>query len=82
VSGEELTKAIAGNILEQSSLRPSQSADRGTGADAPAVSREARIAIAAYYRAERRHFAFGGQLDDWLAAERELAQQEGADVIG
>jgi hypothetical protein len=30
-----------------------------------------RIAEAAYRRAERRGFAPGGELDDWLAAERE-----------
>jgi hypothetical protein len=30
------------------------------------------IAVAAYYRAERRGFAPGGELDDWLEAEREL----------
>jgi Protein of unknown function (DUF2934) len=35
------------------------------------------IAIAAYFRAERRGFAPGGDLDDWLAAEREL--QNGPD---
>ena len=30
------------------------------------------IAVAAYFRAERRAFAPGGELDDWLAAEREM----------
>jgi hypothetical protein len=35
-------------------------------------SREARIAEAAYWRAERRGFAAGQELDDWLAAEREV----------
>jgi Protein of unknown function (DUF2934) len=30
-----------------------------------------RIAEVAYRRAERRGFAPGGELDDWLAAERE-----------
>ena len=30
-----------------------------------------RIAETAYRRAERRGFAVGGELDDWLAAERE-----------
>ena len=43
----------------------------------PAASdaRQALIAIAAYYRAERRGFAAGCELDDWLAAEAEIAQQ-------
>ena len=35
-------------------------------------SREARIAEAAYWRAERRGFAAGQELDDWLAAEKEV----------
>lgn len=38
-------------------------------------ARQALIAIAAYYRAERRGFISGGELDDWLAAEAEIAQQ-------
>ena len=32
--------------------------------------REKRIAIEAYYNAERRGFAPGGELDDWLSAEK------------
>lgn len=36
------------------------------------LSREARIAEAAYWRAERRGFTAGRELDDWLAAEREI----------
>jgi Protein of unknown function (DUF2934) len=35
-------------------------------------SRAARIAEAAYWRAERRGFAPGHELDDWLDAEREV----------
>ena len=30
------------------------------------------IAMAAYYRAVDRHFAPGHELDDWLAAERQI----------
>ena len=33
------------------------------------------IALAAYYRAERRGFAPGGELEDWLAAESEIDAQ-------
>lgn len=36
------------------------------------ISREARIAEAAYWRAERRGFTAGQELDDWLAAEKEV----------
>lgn len=35
-------------------------------------SREARIAEAAYWRAERRGFVPGHELDDWLEAERSI----------
>jgi hypothetical protein len=34
--------------------------------------RDTRIAEAAYRRAEARRFAPGAELDDWLAAEREI----------
>ena len=36
---------------------------------------QAMIAVAAYYQAERRGFAPGSELDDWLAAEVEIARQ-------
>lgn len=35
--------------------------------------RQAWIAEAAYYRAERRGFQDGSPLEDWLAAEREIS---------
>ena len=35
-------------------------------------SREARIAEAAYFRAQRRGFAPGHELEDWQAAEAEV----------
>lgn len=38
-------------------------------------SREARIAEAAYWRAERRGFTPGGEVDDWLSAEKEIDEQ-------
>lgn len=34
--------------------------------------RHERIALAAYYRAERRGFEPGREIEDWLAAEAEL----------
>ena len=40
------------------------------------VDRQARIALAAYFIAEKRGFEPGHELDDWLAAEAELAQAE------
>ena len=41
----------------------------------PAATREQRIAERAYLRAEQRGFAPGGEVEDWLAAERELDAQ-------
>jgi enoyl-CoA hydratase/carnithine racemase len=38
----------------------------------PKADRHRAIAVAAYYRAERRGFLAGGDLADWLAAEREV----------
>jgi len=32
------------------------------------------IAQAAYFRAEKRGFVDGGELNDWLEAEREIAR--------
>lgn len=37
--------------------------------------REQMIAKAAYFRAEQRNFAPGHELEDWLAAEREVDRQ-------
>lgn len=48
------------------------------GAPRSEVSPEERrcmIAVAAYYRAERRSFAPGGELEDWCAAEAEIDQR-------
>ncbi|TAM97523.1 MAG: DUF2934 domain-containing protein [Rhodanobacteraceae bacterium] len=39
-----------------------------------AEARRTMIAQAAYLRAEKRGFAAGGELDDWLEAEREVAR--------
>jgi hypothetical protein len=44
--------------------------------------RSRRIREAAYRRAEQRGFAPGGELDDWLAAERELNEPRGDGSVG
>jgi hypothetical protein len=43
----------------------------------PTTAEERRLMIsqAAYYRAERRHFEPGHEVEDWLAAEREVELQ-------
>ena len=44
---------------------------------ASAEERERLIAMAAYYRAERRGFAPGGELEDWHEAAAEIDRQLG-----
>jgi hypothetical protein len=39
------------------------------------LEREQMIAQAAYYRAQKRNFAPGQELEDWLEAEAELKAQ-------
>jgi len=34
-----------------------------------------RIATSAYYKAERRGFSAGGELEDWLLAEQEIKEE-------
>ena len=55
--------------------RAAKAIKQPSGEDTNAPSEEDRwrlTAIAAYYRAEARGFAPGGELDDWLAAERDI----------
>jgi Protein of unknown function (DUF2934) len=49
-----------------------QSATRLPTERANAELREAMIREAAFFRAEHRAFAPGGELEDWFAAEREI----------
>jgi hypothetical protein len=49
---------------------------RRKGRAKPAPTQEERaalVAVAAYYRAEKRGFAPGAELEDWLDAEAEIA---------
>ena len=64
VVGEVSNVAITRSNLQQRDL-PSLS-----------ESREARIAERAYWRAERRGFGPGHELEDWLHAEREIDSQK------
>ena len=48
------------------------STSQSTPVGDPAAQRQAWIAEAAYYRAERRSFEGGCPIEDWLAAEREI----------
>jgi hypothetical protein len=44
----------------------------GAGAQITPEERNRMIAEAAYYRAERRGFATGGEMEDWVQAETEI----------
>jgi hypothetical protein len=58
--------------------RPVKATKRAAAEAAPvsvslsAIDRGAMIATAAYFRAQRRNFASGHELEDWLAAEAEI----------
>jgi hypothetical protein len=52
-------------VVRENAPPDTQSAPRFEG-------REAMIADAAWFRAERRGFAPGHELEDWLEAEREI----------
>lgn len=47
-----------------------------------ALDRRAMIETAAYYRAERRRFEAGHELEDWLRAEAEIEALLGARLEG
>ena len=44
----------------------------GMGTESSQPNTEERIAVLAYYKAERRGFVGDHELEDWLEAEREL----------
>jgi hypothetical protein len=58
-------KKISNNSPPKTLAKPRQSR-------AKEEDRHHRILEAAYYRAERRGFVPGAELDDWLAAEAEI----------
>lgn len=52
-------------------------AGKGNGQAIDPETRYQLIAQEAYFRAERRGFASGGELGDWLEAERDIARMLG-----
>jgi hypothetical protein len=61
-SSEERTSSAGANAMEADSLSPH--------------ARHSRISEAAYRLAEARGFESGAELDDWLAAEREVDEAD------
>jgi Protein of unknown function (DUF2934) len=57
----------------KTAVRKKAAEDQSQGAQLPAEHAVLeRIRLAAYYRAERRGFVNGHELEDWLAAEAEV----------
>lgn len=96
--GRKLAKEVSGNVSPPSSaggidkrkvdgaanakgLELAQAVAGQTTAQPP-VDRRERIARAAYQKAEQRGFAPGGEVDDWVRAERELDEKDGRGGIG
>lgn len=90
-SAQSGTGNDTGNVIESSSLRPVELPQAPpiqsptpveVSPQLPTQGRSAErreaIARAAYYRAEQRGFAPGYEEEDWLEAERELIEKEGA----
>lgn len=73
------------NVVEAERVTPAKTAHRPSskpGAKEETITgqeRECLIATAAYYRAERRGFAPGQEMDDWIEAEAEINRQLGCD---
>jgi hypothetical protein len=58
------------------SIRPNSGPDSGPDLRSKDRTRRDKIAIVAYYHAQRRGFCNSGELDDWLSAERESDRTE------
>ena len=67
-------QAIEPSQQPRAGERPSVPGEPGEQA---ASSRRRRVEESAYYRAERRGFAPGAELDDWYAAEAEEDERDG-----
>ncbi len=66
------SKPGAGEVPSTPASSPDPSPFSRADSTDPSSSRAARIAVAAYHRAQRRGFVPGQELEDWLAAEREI----------
>ena len=58
------------------SIRPNSGPGSGPDLRSKDRTRRDKIAIVAYYHAQRRGFCNSGELDDWLSAEREVDSAE------
>lgn len=71
-------KAKTARPAEQAAAATQVAQAASAAADDPPMSaRDDAIRIAAYARAEARGFVPGHELEDWLAAEREVDTEQG-----
>ena len=66
---------VSKNLVKKAAEEPGVAAPNASPDAAAALvpeERRARIAEAAYFRAERRGFAVGHEVEDWLAAEQDI----------
>ena len=67
---------VVGEVKNDDDLQITKSNLQQRDLPSQSGNREARIAERAYWRAERRNFAPGHELEDWLHAEREIDSQK------
>lgn len=78
-----ISPRVNSNSLGSPQLGPPQSSAEAAANTPPApqetlpdaATREAWIRQTAYFRSEQRGFAPGGELEDWLEAEREIERR-------
>jgi len=66
-----------GMMVESKPKKGNSEAHPGSGRSISAQERQMLIERAAYLRAEKRGFAAGGELEDWVEAEKEVLQLTG-----
>jgi hypothetical protein len=79
-AGADKNMRCAMATRRKSSASPAMRSGAASGAGHVGVDplhRQAMIATAAYFRAERRGFSGGNPLDDWLQSEAEIDRQLG-----
>jgi Protein of unknown function (DUF2934) len=77
VTGISMSNLDNGGVIAMSDLPPPESDESAAGIYALQLgmgARRAAIRLGAYYRAERRGFQRGHEIEDWLAAEREMSE--------
>lgn len=82
-ASESRRKAAADVVIQSYASKHESAIQRMAAcvAECRATERRAMVAEAAYFRAERRGFVPGHELEDWLAAESEVADMQQHDAI-